>query len=299
MAALARAGRHLSARELTPRLVKGRWHGRYGTAACPAHADRNPSLTIRDGDRAPLLKCKAGCTQNAIIRALRALGLWPGHGGDAVPWTPPVSKPALGPISEGVARIWRETIPAPGTLVDLWLSGRGIKWAIPPAIRFHRRLAYHDEGKLIGSWPALVVRLEDDAGELIGVHRTWLDPSITPGAVGKAPLPAGMPARKTLGRQGVAWLGRRDTPALIVAEGVESALAGSQLGDEDWPSWGATPVSLISASGFRNFTAPATTRHLFICEDNDRNGIAATRELAKRVASPALKVTILHYKEKP
>ena len=294
MDALRRAGRHLSARELTLRLVKGRWHGRYGTATCPAHADRNPSLTIRDGDRAPLLKCKAGCTQNVIIRALRTEGLWPGHGGDAVPWTPPVSPgPGPIPISEGVARIWRETIPAPGTLVDLWLKGRGLKWAIPPAIRFHPRLAYYDEMKLIGSWPAMVVRLEDDAGELVGIHRTWLDPD----AVGKAPLPAGMPARKTLGRQGVAWLGRRDTTALIVAEGVESALAGSELGDESFASWGATPVSLISANGFKNFTVPATTRHLFICEDNDPAGIRETKELAKRFASSSLKVTILSFEE--
>jgi hypothetical protein len=78
----------------------------------------------------------------------------------------------------------------------------------------------------------MVVRLEDDAGELVGIHRTWLDPSITPDAVRKAPLPAGMPARKTLGRQRAAWLGRRDAPALLVAEGIESALAGSELGEE-------------------------------------------------------------------
>jgi hypothetical protein len=33
----------------------GRWHGHYGTAKCPAHDDHEPSLSIRDGERAPLL----------------------------------------------------------------------------------------------------------------------------------------------------------------------------------------------------------------------------------------------------
>jgi hypothetical protein len=68
--------------------------------------------------------------------ALKAMGLWPNTREDAVPWSPPAPQAPI-PITEGVARIWRETAPAPGTLVDLWLKHRGIRWAIPPAIRFH------------------------------------------------------------------------------------------------------------------------------------------------------------------
>ena len=42
------------ARPLTAQLG-GKWHGAYGTACCPAHDDRNPSLSIRDsaGGRLP------------------------------------------------------------------------------------------------------------------------------------------------------------------------------------------------------------------------------------------------------
>ena len=39
----------MNARELTAALG-GKWHGRYGTARCPAHLDKTPSLTVRDGD---------------------------------------------------------------------------------------------------------------------------------------------------------------------------------------------------------------------------------------------------------
>jgi putative DNA primase/helicase len=46
-------------------------------ASCPAHDDRNPSLhvtTTKDG--ATLVHCFAGCTQDAVIDALRNRGLW-------------------------------------------------------------------------------------------------------------------------------------------------------------------------------------------------------------------------------
>lgn len=40
-------------------------------ALCPAHDDRNPSLSIRQGDRGcVLLNCFAGCEFDAIVQAL-------------------------------------------------------------------------------------------------------------------------------------------------------------------------------------------------------------------------------------
>ena len=39
-------------------------------ARCPSHADRNPSLTIAEGERGLLVKCWAGCTIEEITRAL-------------------------------------------------------------------------------------------------------------------------------------------------------------------------------------------------------------------------------------
>lgn len=46
-------------------------------ALCPAHADRNPSLTITERDGHVLFKCWAGCPQDAVLDALRGRGLWP------------------------------------------------------------------------------------------------------------------------------------------------------------------------------------------------------------------------------
>ena len=41
------------------------------TSRCPAHADRNPSLSLTAGDRqSVVLKCHAGCTYDEIVTAL-------------------------------------------------------------------------------------------------------------------------------------------------------------------------------------------------------------------------------------
>ena len=45
---------------------------------CPGHDDKHPSLSISEGsDGRPLVYCHAGCEQDAVISALKALGLWP------------------------------------------------------------------------------------------------------------------------------------------------------------------------------------------------------------------------------
>lgn len=54
------------ARSANARMNGGRW-----IACCPAHDDRSPSLSIREGrDGRVLLKCFAGCSTGAIAEAL-------------------------------------------------------------------------------------------------------------------------------------------------------------------------------------------------------------------------------------
>jgi hypothetical protein len=51
-----------------------------------AHDDRKPSLSIHDGhDGKVLVHCHAGCTQTAVMEALRARGLWREGGGHIPP----------------------------------------------------------------------------------------------------------------------------------------------------------------------------------------------------------------------
>src|SRR4051812_40401375 len=63
--------------EFIARALKGKRVGRDFAAHCPAHDDRNPSLSIKDTkDGRILVKCHAGCTQRAVIDKLRELDLW-------------------------------------------------------------------------------------------------------------------------------------------------------------------------------------------------------------------------------
>jgi putative DNA primase/helicase len=63
------------------RHLTGRKSGASWLACCPAHDDRNPSLSLRDADDGKVLvHCHAGCEQSAVIAALIARGLWPKQG---------------------------------------------------------------------------------------------------------------------------------------------------------------------------------------------------------------------------
>lgn len=55
---------------LLSRLEVVRRTSRGYTARCPAHADKSPSLAIKEGERGVLVKCWAGCTLQEICEAL-------------------------------------------------------------------------------------------------------------------------------------------------------------------------------------------------------------------------------------
>ena len=70
----------MNAQDLT-KALGGRWTGASGVARCPAHDDREPSLSIRDGaDGEPVVNCFAGCDWRDVKDALRADGLLPERG---------------------------------------------------------------------------------------------------------------------------------------------------------------------------------------------------------------------------
>src|SRR5262249_36165140 len=107
--------------EAITRALGGRKGGAAWMARCPTHEDREPSLSIADGDNGKILvRCHAGCEQHRVIAALRARGLWGGlrrAGGNAI------SSPS-GNInrSQAALRIWGATVPASGTLVETYLA---------------------------------------------------------------------------------------------------------------------------------------------------------------------------------
>jgi hypothetical protein len=66
-----------SAREIA-HLLHGNRCGSGYIARCPAHDDRTPSLSLCDAsDGMVLVHCHTGCSQEAVLDALRSKGLWP------------------------------------------------------------------------------------------------------------------------------------------------------------------------------------------------------------------------------
>jgi putative DNA primase/helicase len=70
----------MNASDIARAVRGGRKLGAGWVVCCPAHDDRNPSLSIRDSsDGHVLVHCHAGCPQERVIAALKDLGLWPGR----------------------------------------------------------------------------------------------------------------------------------------------------------------------------------------------------------------------------
>ena len=68
----------MNAESIAKGLQRARASGSGWVACCPAHDDRNPSLSIADSGRGSVLvKCHAGCAQESVVDALKNAGLWP------------------------------------------------------------------------------------------------------------------------------------------------------------------------------------------------------------------------------
>jgi putative DNA primase/helicase len=240
-------------------------------ARCPAHDDRRPSLSIREGDGGKsLLYCYAGCSYESIIAALCDR-----------PW-----REALGPASPGTAlddaqrreiarRIWRESRPATGTLAETYLRSRAITIAPPASLRFHPALK-HPTGAIA---PAMVGGVQDRAGNPIALHRTYLAPD----GLGKANVD---PPKMAFGpiRGGAVRL----APAgevLALAEGIETALSVQQ----------ATSIPVWATLGTANLAGvelPEIVRTVIIAADGDDAGERASQQAAQRFLREGKKVRI-------
>src|SRR5262245_6044014 len=68
-----------NARKITEKLG-GKLHGNlnYGSACCPCHDDKTPSMTIRTGTRAVIFKCHVGCASGEIVNELARRGVFEG-----------------------------------------------------------------------------------------------------------------------------------------------------------------------------------------------------------------------------
>jgi hypothetical protein len=272
------------AREVTLALG-GRWHGRYGTAACPVcqperRRDQN-ALTLADGKASLLAHCKrAGCD---FLDILDAAGLL----------SDDYCAPDLSRIAQrhteakaqaekramAAKRLWAETQPIAGTVAETYLRGRGISCALPHTLRFHSH-CWHGPNE--SRWPAMVALVE--GGEGFAVHRTYLRPD----GSGKAGLAGGDKLMLGATAGGAVRLSG-GISRLVVAEGIESALSLlCGLLAEPATVWAA-----LSTSGLRSLRLPEKPSRLVIAGDGDQPGREAAHALATRAHTLGWSVAML------
>jgi hypothetical protein len=239
----------------------GAWHGRTAMCRCPAHEDRTPSLSLRQGERGILVTCFAGCDRADVLRELRRISVTGRHRY--------IDHPASG--TGAAQRLWDEAMSPRDTLAERYLSSRGL---LPAAddLRFHPRCPFRPR-PWTSFHPALLVAVREDR-RLTAVQRVFLDPAT---ATYRRKLMIGRPG------QG-AWQGGPPRAGeLALAEGFETAQAFSLLHDVAcWASLGARRLDQIRL--------PTNLTRLLLAMDDDDEGQRAAQRAELAYARPGLVV---------
>ena len=149
------------------RRLGGTWSGDTAMCACPAHADRTPSLSIRQGDRGILVTCHAGCDASDVLRELSRIERLPDFRRVAI------EKARSGP-GDAYMAIWRAANAIEGTIAERYIRDtRGI-WVPLNDLRFHPRCP-RGQGTFARFEPALLVAMRK-LGEIAAIQRIFLDP---------------------------------------------------------------------------------------------------------------------------
>lgn len=239
--------------------------------ACPICGDGKDRFRFDDKDG----KGTFFCTQCGSGDGFKLLELWDGiQFKDAAKKIEEISgvipaqkaKPVFTTTPERIKRLWNESHRiTEGDEVWRYLAGRGLKLDEPPmSIRLHKAVPYRDEdGKLIGTFPAMMAMLTNAEGKGVTIHRTFLQDGK------KAPVDS--PRKLITLPEGYTMSGATirlsDYADVIgVAEGIETALAANIL--HGIPVW-----SCVSTAGIESFALPSTNRvkRVVVFADNDEN----------------------------
>jgi hypothetical protein len=246
----------MRAAEIAAALGNARREGRDWRCVCPVH--RGGSLTLRDGRRRLLVKCWAGRETRGVLAELRRLHLLDGRilgAGLALAKVRSDDTDAARRTAVP-GRIWDSASDARGSPVTRYFAGRKITIATPPSLRW-TPACRHPNGIYL---PAMLARIDNIDGELIGIHRTFLRPD----GVAKANVE---PSKAIIGRAaGSAVRLAAAAETLIVGEGIESTLTAIQA--TGLPAWSA-----LSASGLITLVVPPAVRNVMIVADNDASGV--------------------------
>jgi hypothetical protein len=183
---------------------------------------------------------------------------------------------------ESARRLFAMSQPIAGTIAGTYLRQRGITALHgAAALRFHPRCYYRpDADAATEIWPALIAAVTDLAGNITGVHRTWLDPS----RHDKAPVNTPRRAMGHLLGNGVRF--GAPTDVMTAGEGIETMLSVRSV-LHDLPMVAALSANHLAALLF------GVLRRLYVVRDNDRAGELAVATLTGRAQAAGIEVRTL------
>jgi hypothetical protein len=245
----------------------------------PSHGkgrgDRNPSLSVADGEKGLLVNCFGGCAPIDVLAELRGRRLLADFGPSDRRPSRPIARPAEhAPDPEAVTR-WRAAKRCPDrAVVGRYIAQvRGISLDPPPTIRQGTALRC---GRV--PLPTMIAAVQRPDGQVVAVQETFLTWNAT-----KAPLSCPRLTTGALGEGAVRLAPAEE--ALGIAEGVETALAAMELsGIPCWASLGAQRLARV--------WLPEIVRTVYVFADNDEPGRKAATQAADRYATQGRRVLI-------
>jgi hypothetical protein len=180
-------------------------------------------------------------------------------------------------------KIWMESGAIAGTKAEAYLRARKITADLHEApLRYHPALHYRESpGAPLQKLPALVAAVSNHEGEIMGIHRTFLDSARNAKADVASP-------RRSLG----AILGHGVRIGVIedfaiVGEGLETMLSLKSALPR------APIVAALSAGHLAAWSRPRGLRRLVIAADNDDPGGRAARQLSERMRKLKVEVSTI------
>lgn len=226
--------------------------------------------------------CAHGDMRESLAEARRFLSLpMPTSFGSGSPRAPkaPTGTP------EAARRLWAASKPVDGTLVAAYLAARGIGiMGARGALRYHPRCYYRassdDAPGVRSASPAMIAAVTGEDGDIVGVHRTWLDP-----AGGKALVASPCRAMGHLLGHGVRF--GPSGAVMAAGEGIETILSLREV-LPDLPM-----IAGLSAAHLAAIRFPEPLRRLYVACDNDPAGEAALKVLVERTGPAGIEVVPL------